>query len=160
MAVIVSDTSPLRALDHLGRLDLLTAVFDRVVVPPAVRDELLHPRRRFKPIEIAAIPHAVVQAPANSRRVSELCRELQTGEAQAIALAEELDVQLLIDEMAGRTVAQRLGLRTTGVVGLLVEAKSRGLVDRVIPSLERLRSELGFFLSAKLVEDVRVLCGE
>ena len=36
MLVVVSDTSPIRALAHLGHLDILPRLFDTVVLPPAV----------------------------------------------------------------------------------------------------------------------------
>lgn len=96
-----------------------------------------------------------MRAPTAIDRVEELLHELQRGEAEAIALAEELGADLLIDEKAGRKVAIRLGLRVTGVVGLLVEAKHKGHIPAVLPMLERLRDDLGFYLSPKLFEDVR-----
>ena len=76
-AVIVSDTSPLRALDFLGQLELLSRVFDRVIVPPAVRDGLQQPRKRFRSINIDQIPRAELKAPSNSVRVHELLQKLQ-----------------------------------------------------------------------------------
>ena len=58
--------------------------------------------------------------------------EIDEEEAEAIALAIELNAQLLlIDEHLGRTVASRLGLKFTGVLGVLLEAKNKG----VTPSL-------------------------
>jgi predicted nucleic acid-binding protein len=160
MAVIVSDTSPVRALEFLNHLNLLTALFDQVFIPPAVQNELLLPRARFRSIDIQQIPGAILRSPLNGTRVQQLLRELQPGEAEAIALAEELGADLLIDEMAGRIVAARLGLHITGVVGLLVEARKRELIPTVLPLLERLRNELGFFLSSKLIDDVRRDTGE
>jgi uncharacterized protein len=160
MAVIVSDTSPVRALDYLGQLHLLAGLFDQVFVPPAVCNELRLPRAHFRPIEVGQIPGAVVRGPSNQSRIRELQVGLQLGEAEAIALAEELNADLLIDEMAGRAIATRLGLHVTGVVGLLVEAKRRGLIEVVHPLLERLRKEMGFYLSTKLMEQARRDAGE
>ena len=61
MAVVVSDTSPLRCFHHLGRLDLLAMLFGEVFVPPAVSAELSKPRPRFPPIETSAIPFVRVR---------------------------------------------------------------------------------------------------
>ena len=158
--IVVSDTSPIRALEFLGLLDVLTELFDEVLIPPAVRDELLRPRKRFRAIDAGLIRKARVQAPTDERRVEALTASLQIGEAQAIALAEELDADLLIDEMAGRSVARGLGLRITGAVGILVEAKKQGHIPNVVPLLHRLRDELGFFLSDQLIEDARRESGE
>jgi predicted nucleic acid-binding protein len=147
-------------LDHLQRLDLLSQLFEVVLIPPAVREKLTRPRKRFRGIDIADIPGATVQAPANLDSVRELQRQLQAGEAEAIALAEEVEAQLLIDEKAGRLIAPRRELRVTGVVGLLVESRTRGLIPAVVPLLERLRSELGVCLSEDLMRLARRESGE
>ena len=39
--IVVSDTSPLTALLTVGEADLLTQLFGEVIIPEAVRDELL-----------------------------------------------------------------------------------------------------------------------
>ena len=64
--------------------------------------------------------------------------ELDIGEAEAIALAVEIQAdQVLIDERRGRLVASRLNLRYTGILGILVEAKSQGLIAEVKPLLDQ-----------------------
>lgn len=158
--LVVSDTSPIRALDHLQLLDLLSRLFEVVLIPPAVRDELALPRRRFRAVDVVQIPGATIQAPADLTRVRELERELQAGEAEAIALAEEVQAELLVDERVGRLAAVQRGLRVTGTVGLLVEACRRGMIPSVAPLLERLRSELGFHLTDDLIELARHESGE
>lgn len=158
--LVVSDTSPIRALDHLQLLDLLSRLFEVVLIPPAVRDELARPRRRFRAVDVVQIPGATIQAPADLTRVRELERELQAGEAEAIALAEEVQAELLVDERVGRLAAVQRGLRVTGTVGLLVEACRRGMIPSVAPLLERLRSELGFHLTDDLIELARHESGE
>lgn len=160
MRLVVSDTSPIRALDHLQRLDLLSQLFEAVLVRPAVRDKLARPRGRFRAIEVAQIPGASVQAPTDVDRVRELQRQLQAGEAEAIALAEEVQADLLIDERAGRLIAMQRGVRVIGVVGLLVESRGRGLIAAVVPLLEQLRSELGFYLSDEVIQRARRESGE
>ncbi len=160
MPLVVSDTSPIRALDHLQLLNLPSRLFEIVLIPPAVRDELIRPRRRFRPIEVMRIPGAIVQAPTDSAHVRELQQRLDSGEAEAIALAEEVQAELLIDEKAGRQVARQRGLPVIGVVGLLAESRTRGLIPAVAPLLETLRSQLGFFLSDALIEQIRRKCGE
>ena len=160
MAVVVSDTSPIRSLDHLSRLDLLDALFGEVVVPPAVSDELAHPRPRFRPVLVSSLPFARVQAPSDQVDVANLRRSLGPGESEAIVLAAEIGAELLIDESAGRAEARRRGLRRVGVLGILVRAKQRGQLPIVLPLMERLRDELGFFVSAELYDEVRRQAGE
>lgn len=86
--------------------------------------------------------------------------QIQKGEAEAITLAEEIGAKLLIDEMAGRGIALSMGLHVTGVVGVLIEAKQKNLIPAVIPLLERLRSELGFYLSDRFLAQVQLDVGE
>jgi predicted nucleic acid-binding protein len=160
MAVIVSDTSPLRCFHHLGRLHLLVDLFGEVFVPPAVSAELTKPRPRFLPIDVGAIAFVRVRAPSDDISVAGLRRQFGPGEAEAIVLASELGAELIIDEADGRAEAKRRGILTVGVLGLLVRCKQNNLIDSVMPPLLRLRDELGFFLSEALLEEARRLAGE
>lgn len=86
---------------------------------------------------------------------------LDPGEAEAIALALELQADLiLIDERDGRSAAERAGLRVTGVLGVLLRAKSHGHVESVSQELEALRTRAKFFLSAKLEQLILESAGE
>ena len=49
---------------------------------------------------------------------------------------------MLIDESLGRRVAARLGLKTTGVLALLVRAKANGHVPEVAPLLDQLNATI------------------
>jgi predicted nucleic acid-binding protein len=160
-SLVVSDTSPVRALDHLGLLHVLEGLFAVVLVPPAVRDELLQPTRTCPLIDLSKVPYVRVQAPRDTGRVSSLLTELDPGEAEALALALEVQAQLvLMDERKGRRVAERLGLTSIGAVGLLLEAKKAGLVTAVHPLLLRLRDDIAFFMSDPLLDRVLRLAGE
>ena len=66
---------------------------------------------------------------------------------------------LLIDDRAGRQAARKLGVPVTGLVGLLLLAKEKGLVDCVGPLIEGLR-ESGYWLSDGIVAAARKLAGE
>jgi predicted nucleic acid-binding protein len=67
---------------------------------------------------------------------------------------------VLLDEREGRHAAQRLELRVAGVVGLLLEAKSRSAVDEVRPHLDALRHKAGFCLSESVYHAALSLAGE
>lgn len=163
MTVVVSDTSPLRALFFVGRLAILATLFGDVIVPPAVVDELQKARRPEFRFDVAAIDHVRVVAPTDQSRVNEWVRadDLDVGEAEAIQLALELSADvLLIDERAGTAIARHVGLRTVGVLGVLVEAKRAGLVPAVGPLLDQLHVGINFFLSADVRAHVLKLAGE
>ena len=91
----------------------------------------------------------------NLARVHELSAEIDLGEAEAIVLALERRADLLlVDERRGRRIAAKLGLRATGLLGTLAEAKRRGLVARVKPLLDDLRLRAGFWIGEDLYAEV------
>jgi len=84
-------------------------------------------------------------------QVVALQRDLDRGEAESIALALDRNADLLLlDEKEGRRAAQRLGLHVVGVLGVLLEAKRKGLVATIRPHLDALRQTAGFYLSETL----------
>jgi len=161
MPVVVSDTSPLRALFHLGRLEWLEALFNRVTLPPAVAFELQHPPGAYRPIDASDWTFLEIRASRSASRVAELRSSLDAGEAEAIALAEDLHAEIvLVDEPAGREAARSRGFTVLGTLGILVRAKSRGLRAAVAPLLDRLRIELNSFISEDLRRRILRQAGE
>ena len=93
--------------------------------------------------------------------VEALSNELDIGEAEAIALAVEIRAdQVLIDERRGRLVATKLNIRYIGILGILVEAKSQGLIAKVKPLLDALVNEAGFWVAEPLYNSVLRLVNE
>ncbi len=68
MSVIVSDTSPIRALDHLKLTSLLKRLYGEVLIPPSVAEELCAPDSALPPLEWTSIPGLRVQAPTDTAR--------------------------------------------------------------------------------------------
>lgn len=161
MIVVVSDTSPIRALAGLGLVEILARLFQQILVPPGVVNELLRPSARFQPLRLADFPFLIVRAPTDIERVGELRRSLDEGESEAIALAIETRADwLLIDERDGARMADALGLRSFGVLGVLIRAKQRGLVPVIDPLIDRLIGELGFHVSLDVRAAALRLAGE
>ncbi|AVH68216.1 DUF3368 domain-containing protein [Nostoc sp. 'Peltigera membranacea cyanobiont' N6] len=151
--IVVSDTTPLSELSKVGRLDLLPAVFGRVIIPQQVYAELTtgdHPA-------VLAVKSALwleVLSISNNQLIEQLQLEtdLDLGECSAIILAEELKAdQLLIDEKAGRKVAISRGLPIIGLVGVIILAKEQGLIDNVKNILDDLMSK-GTRISPKIYD--------
>lgn len=156
----VVDTTPIIALTLAGRLDLLQTFYQQVVIPPAVRSELeAGGERRPGAAELAAASWIEAIALEDPGR-AELLADLDRGEAEVIALAQERHARLVvIDERLGRQHAQRLALPVTGTVGLLLRAKEDGLLPAVRPLVETLQKG-GIYLGAPLVERALRLAGE
>jgi predicted nucleic acid-binding protein len=67
---------------------------------------------------------------------------------------------ILIDEARGRRAAVSLGLHPIGVLGVLLQAKRRGLVPRLGPLLDQLQMTIAFRLSPDLRAEALRLAGE
>lgn len=160
--IVVSDASPLTSLAQIGRLHLLQGLFSQVIVPQAVADELLFgERNRSHPAFLATTEWIQIRLIADPQAVTSLLQQLDLGEAESIVLAEELRVPLLLmDEKAGREVARKRGLRTTGLLGVLISAKERLLIDRLGPVLNDLIHTAGFWVSDDLYREVLSRAGE
>ena len=115
--IVIADTSAISNLLSIGHERILYELFGEVLVPPAVERELLEWHQ-----ELPAF--VSVLSPGNSVVIVSLSSALDPGETEAIALAEKMGADLLlIDERKGRTEAIRRGLKTTGLLGVLLEAK-------------------------------------
>jgi predicted nucleic acid-binding protein len=129
----VCNASPLIGFERLGRLDLLQSLTRNLLIPPAVGREVFD--ARTPPDWVEVCPLSSASSPAL------LAPRLGDGESEAIALARELgDCILLLDDLAARRVAQSLQIRVSGTVGLMVQAKQRGLVTSIRPLLDELLS--------------------
>jgi uncharacterized protein len=161
LSIVVSDTSPIRALAHLNLLSVLKNLFAQIIVPPAVDTELRNPAAGLTPVDVRTLDFVLLRAPRDTERVNELLDTLDPGESEALALALELGTkEILIDERAGRAMAKRLGLLPIGVLGTPVRAKQRSLIATVEPESDRLERELGFFISASLRSQILKSAGE
>ena len=161
----MADTGPLIALGKVGRLELLRDLYEVILIPPAVHDELHLGSGRPGEQESAEAREQgwlQVRVPPSSsaRSISELVLILDQGEAEAILLAEEVDCRfLLIDERKGRAIAKRRGVFVVGIAGVLLAAKKRCLIDAVLPVLKDLE-RAGYRMSAALNKEIARLAGE
>ena len=161
MPVIVSDTSPIRALANIDLLYALPALFGQVIVPPAVQEELLCPPDAAQAVSLSAVEGIRVVPLKGASRAAVLREILDPGESEALALAEELGADaILIDELAGRQTGAAIGLQVVGTLAVLLEAKERGLIGQILPLIDRLQADFGFFVSRALRNHVLRESGE
>jgi predicted nucleic acid-binding protein len=83
MSIVVSDTSPIRAIHFLKQTDILKVLFATVIIPPPVANELAHPHRTFDPLDPSALKFIEVRAPDDQQRVEQYAAALDLGEAEA-----------------------------------------------------------------------------
>lgn len=159
---VVSNTSPITNLAAVGQLDLLQQLYTSIIIPQAVYDEMAGLDYTVPgTIQVQTLSWIQTQQVVDRTLVTELQTELDEGESEAIALAVELIAdRLLIDDYAGRIVASRLGLNITGLLGVLLVAKRRGLILSVKPVIDDLIAQAGFRISQKLYANVLQSAGE
>jgi predicted nucleic acid-binding protein len=152
--IVISDTSAITSLIQIGREAILPALFMKVIVPPAVRDELLAFHRQLPEfLQIAA--------PRSQNSIKELMVEVDRGEAEAIVLATELNPDfLLMDDLSGRRAAIRKGLPVIRLLGVLIEAKRVGVIRSLAEVIEELEATAGFRISGELRAEVLGTAGE
>lgn len=147
--IVVYDASPLIVFQQVGQLDLLRALFDRAVVPTAVAREVAP--------SLGVLPGWIEVRPAFTS--SEISPMLHAGERAAISLAAQLGADFVIlDDLAGRKAAARLGLATTGSLGLLVRAKRAGVIREATPLMDAM-IEAGLFVSDALYRQILSVAG-
>jgi len=154
--IVVSNTSPISNLAKVGQLMLLQQIYGKIIIPTAVYYELT--AEGAGELVATAVQTATwieTQPVANRILVTRLLNQLNEGEAEAIALAVELNAdQLLIDERLERREAASLGLRITGVLGVLLVAKRRTLIPAVKPVMDDLIAQAVFRISEQLYADI------
>jgi|CXWL01.1.fsa_nt_gi predicted nucleic acid-binding protein len=157
--IVISDTSPITNLIKINRIDLLQALYEMVIIPPEVRDEI-----EFLPdnrLAFSQLDWIVVKELSDRELFAELVETLDRGEAAAIVLALENNADaLLIDETDGREEARRRGLEVIGLIGVLLKAKDRGYIPSVKPELDRLISDARFWIDSKLYQRALMAAGE
>jgi predicted nucleic acid-binding protein len=123
----VIDSACLIGLERIGALDLLPALIDPSMAPPAVA------------LEFGTLPPwMLVRAPLDVGMVAALRLIVDAGESEAIVLAYETRTRIILDDRKAREAARRLGVPVTGTVGLLLKAKEAGLVPAIRPLLDAL----------------------
>jgi predicted nucleic acid-binding protein len=152
--IVVVNTTPIISLSVVGRLELLRDLYARPVIPPAVRAEAL-----IKGANVAGVTELtqatwIETIALQDPRRADLISDLDRGEAEVLALAQELNAALVIlDERMGRRHARRLGFRLTGTLGVLLRAKRQQFVPAVGPLIQDMQ-KAGIRFSGPLVDQV------
>ena len=151
--LVIADSSPLHYLILINEVELLPRLFDRVLIPPVVAQEL---RRSRTPAPIRAWmsspPEWLDVRPLRRRPEAALLR-LGAGEREAIVLAQEVQAALLlIDDLEGREEAVRRALSVMGKLRVLELAAERGWLD--LPATIARLQATSFYTPAAIVREM------
>ncbi|MCB9295232.1 MAG: DUF3368 domain-containing protein [Lewinellaceae bacterium] len=160
--IIISDTSPITSLLAVNHIQLLKDLYGLVTIPEGVRRELLRVESRRPEIENLLSEGWLQVKPITDQELfKKIFVDLDRGESEAITLGLELRADLiLIDETKGRRMAKSYGLQVTGLLGVLMEAKSKKLIPSVKELLDELIEKAGFYVKQDLYDSVLKAAGE
>jgi len=157
--IVVSDTSAISNLLQIDSIHILHSVYGKIIIPTLVYGELCDVEGQKKAID--SLSWIEVARPKDVELVTKLESSLDRGESEAIALAIELKSDfLIIDELSGREIAESLGIKIVGLIGTLLKAKEKGIIQSISPVLDRLSLEAGFHISPTLRKYVLELANE
>lgn len=157
---LVADTGPLIALAGIGQLEFLRQLYDTVLIPQPVHDEVLAGGANLVGLETYQQTDwpEVVEVDVDDPSLLAL---LDEGEASVIVLAQKRKADVvLIDEQKARKVARTLyGLKVIGSVRVLLNAKKKGLLSDVKSALTAIRNN-GYYLHDSIVDHALREAGE
>ena len=125
-------------------LDVLCKIYSHLILPEAVVSE-------FGPLSIDCYSSEKVKNPMVRLLVLDL--NLGRGEAESIALASEIGLRLVLDDLKARKVSKNLGLKITGTIGILLKAEGLAFIDSAYDKAKELRDK-GLYLSDQLIDNL------
>jgi predicted nucleic acid-binding protein len=141
---IIADTSSLIALERINLLQILCKIYKEVVLSESVIKE-------FGNLSLPCLSIRKVESNLLKLLITDL--NLGKGEADVIALSSQTGLKVIIDDSKARRVAENMGLKVTGTIGVLMKAERLGLIESAHDKVEDLR-EKGFYISEELLEDI------
>lgn len=159
MPVVISNASPLIGLIGIDLLHILRELWGNIIIPEAVYGEVV--------IKGSGKPGASIIADAckdwikvftvkNRQEVRALQTVLDEGEAEVIALGQEINAGLLLlDNKEPRLFAKTVDLKVIGTIGIIKLAWQKGLINSPIDELHKLKSN-GFWIDDSLIERFRM----
>jgi len=136
---VVSNASPLIYAAKIGFLEAMEKLYGTILIPPAVYNEVVEKGTEKKAADALVIKEAVTKGylqvvDLNERAKAEgkvltKTQDISIGEAEAIALAKQVKAKLLIIDERGGTLAARVwGVKTVGLLGVIIEAMSQDII--------------------------------
>ena len=153
--IVISDTSCLGYLIIIDKLILLKENFSKIIVPEIVHKEILQLSSKYDVNRYLKAEWITSRPITNNRLYKELLSQVDEGESEAIVLSQEIHADLLlIDERKGTEVARSFGIRTIGLLGVLLLSKQKKLIPLVQPILHELISNTTFRITKILYTNV------
>jgi predicted nucleic acid-binding protein len=133
-------------------------IFETIIIPVSVRDEVMGTATKIA-VELPSFVR--VEPVAAELPVRFLKLNLHAGESEAIALALERNIQgILLDDKQAREIADELGLKVIGTLGLLILAKRKGFLTEVRPIMTQIIERVNFRIAPSVLNRALSLIDE
>ena len=152
-SIVISDSTTIISLINIERFELLFKFSDQIIITPSVYSEVSVKKSAKRIIdEYITLEKVDIMEVTNIQKVKELLIRLDLGESESIVLAEEQNLPLIIDEKKGKKVALSFGIKSIGLVGILLLYKKKKYLSNkeIIEIVDELR-EVNFRVSDKLL---------
>jgi len=156
---VVSNSSPLIALSRINKLSLLQDLFEQVIIPSGVYNEIVErgrDKKGSKEVKSAEWITIYFVKDKDSVRFLVNSQAIGIGESEAIVACKELNADLLLmDDKLARNVAKQY-LKDThlmGTIGILFFARQLRLIKSVEENLNELLKNK-FRISPKLYKKI------
>jgi len=153
--MIVSNSTPLIYLSKIDKFYLLKELFGKVIIPTAVKQEVVDAGRKFNYIDALETEKAIREGwmfVQDVKVISDLLDiGLHKGEAEAISIAYNSKLMVLLDQTHARVAAQLMNVDFNGTLFVLLHALEKELIslDIYMLSLEDLL-KVGFRMSEEV----------
>jgi len=155
---VFSNTTPFIALCSVHLLHLMPSIFGNIEVATSVAEECKEGGKIFVP-DLANLPWITIQTVSANKQLPALF-ELDRGERDTLLLAaKQVDSLVLMDEKLGRNMAEYLGLKVTGTLGILAKAKTVNLIPSFSQAAADMR-EQGIYFNQALIAQIANRLGE
>ncbi len=156
-AIAVIDSSCVIGLLHLKLLDKLNWRYNTIYIPGNVRREISKKRDARNKLKKLMNKYGITKCnayDAASLKLLLVDEHIGSGEAEAIIQAREKNAgTIFIDEKKARKIAERHGLQTKGILGLLLDLKRVGEIKTIKPSILKLQQR-GFRFDQTLYKHI------
>lgn len=147
----VSNTTPIISLASVGKLDILKELFEEIIIPDAVYNEIKAKKSYgYKEVEADFIKVKHIKGKIYRDL---LLNQIDLGEAETIILAKEINANvIIIDDNIAYKIAANSGLNVVRTLSILLKAKEKGFIQEIKPLLDEMISK-GRWYSKRVYRD-------
>ena len=134
--MIISNTSPLIYLAKLNKLELVRELFNKIIIPKEVYDEVIKGKEEkyFDAIKIEnSVKNGLIEVKEITigKELKEFAPEIDIGELSVIQLALKLKPEMiLIDDASARAIAESFGFNVKGTLYVLLKGFRKKMIDK------------------------------